>query len=202
MSGSPLPQQLLHVLAHLPAIQQPLQQHLVACVGREIPALEHGTEGRLRAGRATTPLPPPGKVSLQPPDPDLPAASPTPPLKGRGSASRRRTAGSCPRTRGVLNPPVIRAPNPGPQQVQQEMAVEGPPPGPGDDSLTGCPARLVAVTFPITLTSPWSKGANRGTGGRGCRQGRRCLELRLSGSNPRSPPQHHMASAASAPDVS
>lgn len=53
VSGSPLPQQLLHVLAHLPAVQQPLQQRLIAGVGREVPALEHGTDGRVRVGART-----------------------------------------------------------------------------------------------------------------------------------------------------
>lgn len=76
--GSPLPQQLLHVLAHLPAIQQPLQQHLVACVGREVPALECRTEGREGHSRAAqvgdteyslarTPLSSLGKTGLSPP---------------------------------------------------------------------------------------------------------------------------------------
>lgn len=43
---SPLPQQLLHIFAHLPSVQQPLQQHFVARVRREVSALVHGTVGR------------------------------------------------------------------------------------------------------------------------------------------------------------
>lgn len=54
---APLSQQLLHVLAHLPAVQEPLQQHLVACVGCEVPALEHRTQTHRGGGGAGTPWP-------------------------------------------------------------------------------------------------------------------------------------------------
>lgn len=48
---APLPQQLLHILAHLCTIQQPLQQHLIACVDHGVPALKHRTQGHVSLGQ-------------------------------------------------------------------------------------------------------------------------------------------------------
>ena len=150
--GPPLPQQLLHVLAHLPAVQQPLQQHLVAGVRREVPALEPGAEGHVSAAAGHA-----GQVGTGTPccglrwgGADL-CGPPCPP-QGRALGCRtRRDQAAC---ELCVCP---RSSRPRTRQLPHETAVEGPPPGLGSDNPTGCPARLAPVTVPITFLSPSSK---------------------------------------------
>lgn len=169
MAGSPLPQQLLHVLAHLPAIEQPLQQHLIACVGREVPALEHETEGHVSAavwvGRGTelgvlarTPLT--SRKSLCPASGACPAC--LPPFSHSETSSWASGCGFAPRGPCLWGYQVCEPYAPwrsqsGTHQLHTRWPRGGPAPRPGNDNPVGCPAGPVSVTFPITLLSRLSK---------------------------------------------